>query len=496
MVGAVLSAPTEVPRIRPMDEQATPAPASELGIESTRRTGLIVVGAGPTGLKVVRRTGKVTAVTVIDKSFSDEVRALEGEGVRLVEGDATSLLVLREAGIELAHSLLAATSEDEVNIEACRLAVEAGVPEVICRITDPEDCDRAMAVGAQPVTAPMAMAGSLTARLPGVVTTTSEVGMGEGEILQVRVMSGSLVIGRPLMEFATREYLVAAIYREGTLIVPHGDTCVKEGDQVLLVGEPDTLRAIADYFRLGAAQFPRQFGYSVVLWNEHNDTRAINEAHWLADISRVKSCYRLFEPGRSPVRGDSRFVPLALGAPPRDPFEPLADVHPGIYVVEPPRRGLFNNRSLGTLGALLDRSSSPILIARGTTPYKRILVPVTDSPTSWRGLELAVDIARLMDAKITALHVAQPRFVGGDSGERRTELVVKNIEDIARLYGLHFEVRVEEGNSIKRAAAIAADHQLVVAARRRNQPDSYFRPDVGLRIALAAPCSAVLLNVS
>ena len=92
--------------------------------------------------------------------------------------------------------------------------------------------------------------------------------------------------------------------------------------------------------------------------------------------------------------------------------------------------------------------------------------------------------------------MAQPRFLAGDDGEHQAETVVKNVEDIARLYGLHFEVRVEEGNSIKTAAAIARDHQLVVAARRRGQPDSYFRPDVGLRIALAAPCSALLLNVS
>jgi Trk K+ transport system NAD-binding subunit/nucleotide-binding universal stress UspA family protein len=464
---------------------------------SGRRAGLIVVGAGRTGLEVVRRTSKVTAVTLIDKSFSDEVRSLEADGVRLIEGDATSILVLRQAGTGDAHSFLASTSDDEANIEACRLAVSFNVPEVICRVAGSAGVERAMAIGAHPVTAAAAMSSALTARLPGVVTTTSEVGMGEGEILQVRVMPGSLVVGRPLAEFATREYLVAAIYRGGELIVPHGDTAVEAGDQVLLVGEPDTLRAIADYFRLGAAQFPRQFGSSVVLWDEGGDPRSVKEAAWLAEVSRIRNCYRLVEPRNlGKERSEDGFRPLALGAPPKDPFEPVVEVHPGLYVVEPPTTGLFNSRSLGTLGALLDRSSSPVLIARGSAPYRRILVPVTDSPTSWRGLELAVDIARLMDAEITALHVAQPRFLGGESGQTRTEVVVKNIEGIARLYGLHFEVIVEEGNSIRKAAEIAAEHQLVVAARRKEQPDSYFRPDVGLRIALSVPCSAVLLNVS
>jgi nucleotide-binding universal stress UspA family protein len=241
----------------------------------------------------------------------------------------------------------------------------------------------------------------------------------------------------------------------------------------------------------------------MVLWAQGGDERTCAEAEWLSGVSRIESCFRLVEPPATGMASDAtadcrddRWDPLTLSAPPRDPFEPVAEVHPALYIVAPPRTGLFNSRSLGTLGALLDRSSSPILIARGTAPYRRILVPVTDSPTSWRGLELAVDIARLMDAKITALHVPQPRFLGGDTGDARTAAVVKSIEDIARLYGLHFEVQVQEGNSIGTTAKVAEEHQLVVAARRRNQPDSYFAPDVGLRIALAAPCSAVLLSVS
>jgi len=462
-----------------------------------------VVGAGPTGLEVVRRTSKITTVTLVDKRFSDETRGLETDGLRLVQGDANSTLVLRDAGADEAYALLAATSEDAVNIEACRLAVEFGIPEVICRVSDPVNTSEATAAGAQPVTSPVAMASALTVRLPGVVTSTSEVGMGEGEILQVRVMAGSLAIGHPLAEIATREFLVAAIYRDGVLVVPHGDTVVQEGDQVLLVGKPDTLRAIADYFRLGAAQFPRQFGYSMVLWAQGDDERTYAEAEWLSDASRLDSCYRLVEPtaaglpsGAVVADRHDRWQSLTLSAPPTDPFESVADVHPALYIVAPPRTGLFNNRSLGTLGALLDRTSAPILIARGTAPYRRILVPVTDSPTSWRGLELAVDIARLMDAKITALHVSQPRFLGGDTGAARTEAVVKNIEDVARLYGLHFEVQVREGNSIETTAEVAEEHQLVVASRRRHQSDNYFAPDVGLRIALAAPCSAVLLSVS
>jgi len=431
-------------------------------------------------------------VTLIDKdpeSFGTDLPA----GIRRVRGDATSALVLREAGVGEVYAVLAATSEDEVNIEASRLAVQLGVPEVLCRLSDSDRYDEVLALGARPVTGVMALIGALTTSLPGVAVTTSEVGLGEGEILQVLVMAGSLVIGRPLHEIATREYLVAAIYRDGQLVVPHGDTAVEAGDHVLLVGDPATLRAIADYYRLGAAQFPLQFGRSLVVWDPYGDDENVaKEAQWLAEVGRINTIYNAVPLGVKDRTPDwCRALPIGGG---EHGLDPLQAVHPATYVIAPPKRGLMATPRRG-LSVLLDRARSPILMARGTAPWRRILVPVTDSPTSWRGLELAVDIARLVDAEITALHVTQPKFLGGSLGQERRDAVVRQVEEIARLYSVNFGIRVEEGNSIRVATALSAEHQLVVATRRPGQTDSYFRPDVGLRIASLATCSSILHNV-
>ncbi len=432
------------------------------------------------------------SVTLIDKDPDPVTADLPAE-IRVVNGDATSILVLREAGTAHAYALLAATSEDDANIEASRLAVELGVPEVLCRLTDVGRVEEVRAIGARPVTGVMALIGSLTASLPGVAVTTSEVGLGEGEILQVRVMPGSLVIGRPLHEIATREYLVAAIYRDGELVVPHGDTLVEAGDQVLLVGDPITLRAIADYYRLGAAQFPMQFGRSLVVWDPKGDNENVSrEARWLGEVGRISNIYNAVPLGAKD-RTPDWCRPLPVGGWERG-IDPLAAVHPATYVIAPAKTGLFAPPSRG-LSVLLDRARSPILMARGTAPWKRILVPVTDSPTSWRGLELAVDIARLVDAKITAVHVTQPKFLGGSLGQERRDAVERQVEEVARLYNLNFEVRVAEGNSIRVATTMAKEHDLLVAARRPGQKDSYFSPDVGLRIASAAACSSILHNV-
>lgn len=459
-----------------------------------QRAGAIVAADGHTGLGVATRTARVMPVTVVVPIGFELEDEGELAGVRLVHGDPTSMLVLREAGLGGVHAVVAASRDDAVNVEVSRLAVAAGVPDVVCRLSEAELSDDVMALGAHPVTADMAIAGTLASLLPGVVTTTSEVGLGEGEILQVRVMPGSLVIGRPLHEIATRAFLVAAIYRDGDLVVPHGDTCVEAGDQVLLVGRPDTLRAIADYFRLGAAQFPRQFGHSIVLWNPDGDERVDAEAQQLVEASR---CGRVYRVVRGAQEGGTDGLELPLRNLLADPLAPMADVSPGLFIMAPPKPGPFGRfGKLGPMGQLLDRARSPLLLARGTAPYERILVPVADSPTSWRGLELAVDIARTTGARITALHAAQPRYLAGRAGAERTRAVEDNVEQVARLYKLQFDVVVEEENPIRAAVGAAGAHDLVVAARNLKQPDTYFRPDIALRIALEAPCSAVLLTVT
>jgi hypothetical protein len=268
---------------------------------------------------------------------------------------------------------------------------------------------------------------------------------------------------------------------------------VQVDDQVLLVGDPVTLRAIADYYRLGAARFPMQFGRSLVVWGpDGDDENVAKEAQWLAEVGRIPNIYSAVPMGAKVRTPDwCRALPLGGGD---HRMDPLYAVRPATYVIAPPKRGPLAAPSRG-LALLLNRARSPILMARGTAPWKRILVPVTDSPTSWRGLELAVDIARLVEARITALHVTAPRFIGGSRGQERRDAVERQVAEVARLYNLDFEVRVEEGNSIRVAAAVSQEHQLVVAARRPGQPDSYFRPDIGLRIATAARCSSILHNV-
>ena len=486
MVGAVSSTPVD-------KKQPHPRPTDDRG-------GLIVVGAGPTGRDVVRRTAHVLQVTLLDKELAlDEVPEVLA-GARFIRGDGTSMLVLKEAGVFQAHALVAATSDDDVNMEVCRLAVTAKVPEVLCRLNNPSRISEAVALGARAVSAPEAMASAIVTRLPGVVVTTSEVGLGQGDILQVRVLPGSPVVGNQIRDVATREYLIAAIYRDGRLVVPHGDTVIEAGDQVLLVGEPTTLGAVADYFRLGGAQFPHQFGRAVMVWGDVANVALFEEARWIRSFTNTPGFLRVGLPGEPPATSEPWPVSVEVQGLRKDGsvnaagLKPIEEARPGLYVLEPPTRRVFRERGMAPLRSLLDVAQAPILFARGTHPYRRILVAVTDSASSWRGLELAVDIARLLHSSVTAVHVSPPRFIGGGRAEETAQRVRTRVEELARLFDVEMECLLREGNPVREVHALTEDHGLLVVARGRSQRDTYLEPDVGLRMVLGCECSAVILT--
>jgi len=480
------------------DEEAQESAA--VAVARQDRRGVIVLGAGVTGTDVIRRLVHVLPVTAIDLEIDPGNPPLGFDNVRLIRGDGTSRLVLNEAQLGSARAFIATTYDDDVNFEAARLAVAAHVPEVICRLNDPSREAEALSVGARPVSSANAMASALVSRIPGVVTTTSEVGLGQGDILQVRVLPGSPVVGNQIRHVATREYLVGAIYRDGKLVVPHGDTVIEAGDQVLLVGEPSTLGAVAEYFRLGGAQFPHQFGQSVVIWAREEEARVYDEARWIRGVTKTSTLLRVAPPDAPDGTSEPWPVPLlASGTRPDGSASPegLAKVEaarPGLYVIEPPVRTLFGDSRRAPLRSLIDVAQAPILLARGTFPYERILVAVTESASSWRGLELAVDIARLLGSRITAVHVTPPRFIGGDRAQEVAERVKSRVGELGRLFEVDIDCQLVEGNPVREVGKLAESHQLLVVARGRAQSNTYLEPDVGLRMVLGCACSAIVLT--
>jgi Trk K+ transport system NAD-binding subunit len=418
---------------------------------------VVIAGAGQSGRALSSRLSSLWEVVVIDSEPQKEPLLSE---VTFVPGDATSSLVLKQAGMQGAAAAIALTGRDDVNLEFCRLARQIyEVPQVLSAARQSEQLPIFEELGVLTISRPDSIASTLQTRLERGKRTTADVGLGQGEILEVTVLPNSPVIGKSMIDLSPQAWLVAAIYRKGHLVVPHGKTCVEEGDRVLLVGEPAILPAIADFFRAGESEFPLQFGNKIVIGHP----AASSEAEYLAQNTKALGTSTLPEEAGC----------LALSPPPTQWIDNLG----------------FSRSSFV---AQVEAPRAPVLLARGTFPYQSIVVAV--SPGRGGEVELAIDVARMLGVeKITAVAVLPPTLV---SGAERLEELEKALERAVRLgkaYRLEVLPVTLHGNPVRQLIDYSKDFSLLVMGHQRGRGVRLTRPDVSRLLILKSQISTLVL---
>ena len=77
-------------------------------------------------------------VTVIDNNAAVLRRSTDTMDVLGIHGNGASYAIQREAGVQDADLLIAATSADELNILSCMLAKKLGAKHTIARVRNPD----------------------------------------------------------------------------------------------------------------------------------------------------------------------------------------------------------------------------------------------------------------------------------------------------------------------------------------------------------------------
>ena len=82
---------------------------------------IIIVGDGKMGSTFAQRLSKAGHdVTIIDKRATALQHTIESLDIMAIEGNGTTLEIQREAGVEQADLLIAATNTDEQNLLHCQ----------------------------------------------------------------------------------------------------------------------------------------------------------------------------------------------------------------------------------------------------------------------------------------------------------------------------------------------------------------------------------------
>ncbi len=489
------------------ESETTNAAESTSEDSSPTRRRLVIVGAGQTGRALARALSDSWDIVVLD---SDEERLarlqreLPEREVRVFTKDGTSLLNLKEAGLDGAEWLAAVTNKDEVNAEACRVASSIpDAPMTIALVRRPEHEEWFKSAGTELVSRPQAVAGLIKNRIERAYQVASGVGLGAGEILEIPVLRSSPAVDARVQDLRARRWLVAAIYRQDSYVVPHGHVVIREGDRLLLTGEPEILPYIADYLREGVARFPLQFGVRTVVYAQTEQTATYwDEVAYVVDSTRSRAT-RALTPKAAPApqlelaRG--KMETQTLNA--TDSFltvvrRDLPGLDCGLLILPKEDPGFWARIGVSrpAFAEVLDALACPMLLAAGSQPYRRILLPVLDPDASVLAAELAIDLSRQLSVEIAAVMVAPPTFIVGQEAVDDQKEALKTVMEVGSLYHIKIEQIVREGNPAKEIANFAGDGDLLVISHRAGQKTSFFNPDTALQIITRCPCSVLALS--
>jgi Trk K+ transport system NAD-binding subunit/nucleotide-binding universal stress UspA family protein len=484
-------------------------PTAEVAEEkpSLKRRRIVVVGGGQTGRALVRGLSDAWDISVLDVDPVKLERLREelpDRPMLLLSKDGTSIVNLRDAGIEDTDLLAAVTDYDEVNIEACRLARSLEQPPITIGIVrQPEGAEKLKAVGAEAVTRPLAIAGLLANYIEKGKQIAVNVGLGRGEIVEIPVLPSSPAVDARVRDLRAIRWLVAAIYRSGQFIVPHGHAIIREGDRLLLTGDPEVLPYVADYLRAGVARFPLQYGIrTVALPGDHVPDRFWSEVEYLCNSTRTRAL-RVIAPEGAP-KPEVMLDRASWEHETLDEYEDVGSVllrdlnnlDCGCLVLEKKPPSLLNNIGVTrpSFAALLDSMPCPVLFAAGSHPYQRIWLPVTDSEGSLLAAELALDLSRQLDLQIAAVVVAPPTFIVGEESAEEQKKALKTMMHVASLYHVKLEQIFKEGNPGIEIAHLAGEGDLLVISHRADRRPSFFNPDTSLQIIQRCPSSVLALS--
>jgi len=216
---------------------------------------ILVAGAGIAGRELARRLHQSRHDVVVvetNKDVCDELAAKHG--LVAVNGSATDIDVLEEAGLQKADVAVALMRRDADNLAFALLAKHFGVPRIFVRMRNPRYRTAFEKAGATNIMNPAEMFINnviLDIEQPDFVRVAT-LGGGKASVVITRIADNSSADGKTIAEVTRderfpKDCVVAGIYRTDTdeLIIPRGDDRFRAGDSVFLVANTERIRDAA-----------------------------------------------------------------------------------------------------------------------------------------------------------------------------------------------------------------------------------------------------------
>ncbi len=109
------------------------------------------------------------------------------------------------------------------------------------------------------------LANMLANHLPDMPLYAHNIGLGEGELVEIKIPFGSPFSYRYVTNIEQKRWRIVALYRHHKLILPSYNTTLEPNDSIIVVGNPNVLKSVYKSIYREFGQFPIPFGENIYL---------------------------------------------------------------------------------------------------------------------------------------------------------------------------------------------------------------------------------------
>ena len=229
---------------------------SVFGHEEEEAKNVVILGGGNIGLNLAR--------SIIRKRPNINLKLIERDAARAIylseqlnnkaivlKGDGLNEGVISQANIEHADALITVTNDDEVNILSSLIAKQAGCQRVVSLVTNDLYTNLINSLSIDVQVSPKAATVSKIMQFvrKGSIKNIHSLKNGFAEVFEAVVQENSEIANVPISELKLPNgILIAMIVHDDNIIIPYGDTIIREGDHVVILADKSETSKVERFF--------------------------------------------------------------------------------------------------------------------------------------------------------------------------------------------------------------------------------------------------------
>jgi len=238
-----------------VDTQHMSRVMSAFGHEEEEARRIVIAGGGHIGFEIVKQLREFDRGTQIKIIEANAERAQflseQMSDTIILHGSALDKDILEEASIDNVETFVAVTNDDESNILGSLLAKQYGCERVITLVNNNAYASLVGPLGVDALVSPKAIVVSTIMQhvRRGRIKGLYSLGNGVAEVIEAEVSETASIVNTVIEDLVLpHDVVLAAIIRQGQVIIPQEKDSIRAGDTVIILASQKQAQTVEKMF--------------------------------------------------------------------------------------------------------------------------------------------------------------------------------------------------------------------------------------------------------